>query len=57
MLEELSLGFGKTKIKDDECLINFSAKLKQLDCLRKLSIVLYKTDVGDDGIIELCKSL
>lgn len=56
-LEELSLGFGKTEVKENQSVKNLSITLCKLTKLKKLSVVLYKTKVGDEGIISLCKAL
>ncbi len=56
-LQELSLGFGKTELKDNQSVKNLATTLEKLTKLKKLSVVLYKTKLGDDGIIALCKAL
>ena len=36
---------------------NLAITLEKLTKLKKLSVVLYKTKIGDEGIIALCKAL
>jgi hypothetical protein len=49
-LRTLALGFGKTKLKEEDTLKNFAKALWKLQKLEELSIVFYKTHFNDKAI-------
>lgn len=56
-LEELSLGFGETKLTQDKTCQDLGAAIENMKSLKQFTFVGFKTEITDVGFLHLVKSL
>ena len=56
-LEQLTLNFGQTLVKTNDGLLALAKTLTTLKKLTKFSLEVYCTEIGDEGITAVAKSL
>ena len=56
-MENLELGFAKTKLHSSEGMILLGQAVSHMQKLQKLSVVIYRTNLEDEGLIALGRAL